>query len=64
MFDTEQTAGAPAGHPLRITGEDMSTMLMRTMAAAMLLAGCSPRPAAEATAVNDKEYAVTPDAVR
>ena len=42
----------------------MSTMLMRTMAAAMLLAGCSPRPAAEATAVNDKEYAVTPDAVK
>jgi hypothetical protein len=38
--------------------------MLRMMAAAVLLAGCSPKPAPEAVAVNDKEYAVTPDAVK
>lgn len=46
----------------------MQTTLMRVIvggaAAALLLAGCSPRPATQAAAVNDKVYAVTPDAVK
>jgi hypothetical protein len=38
--------------------------IMGAGAAALLVAGCSPKPASEAAAVKDRTYAVTPDSIK